>query len=112
MRILVKSQEETIPEEPDEPQAKDASDIQVKKCEKELSQCCKKLDKHEECKAKAFVIVKGQCTLTMKNKAESMKDCKKIEQDDDIIGLLKSPKELAFTTVDVQHEHWTVNQST
>ena len=51
----------------------------------ELNQCFKKLDLHNECKAKAFVIIKGQCTLTMKNKIESTKECDEIEEKDDVI---------------------------
>ena len=48
----------------------------------------KKLDEFEEYKAKVFLIIKGQCTLTMKNKIESMTDYETIEKDDVVIKLL------------------------
>ena len=47
----------------------------------------------------------------MKNKIESMTDYETIEKDDDVIKLLHGLRELAFTTVKVQYEHWTVCQS-
>ena len=58
-----------------------------------------------------FVIIKGQCSLMMKNKVESMTDYKKWEEDDDVIGLLNGLKELSFSTVDIQYEYWIVSQS-
>jgi hypothetical protein len=48
------------------------------------------------------VIVKGQCTLTMKNKVESLKGYDSIEASDDVIKILKNLKELTFTMHDVQ----------
>ena len=47
----------------------------------------------------------------MKNKVESMIDHEMIEEKDDVIRLLKGLKQLAFETVDVQCEHWTLCQS-
>ena len=111
MRILVKNLKESIPDEPSEPTRSKVTDVKMKKYEKELTRYYKKLDKYVEYKAKVFVIIKGQCTLTMKNKVESMKDYEVIEENDDVIRLLKGLKELAFETVDVQYEHWTVCQS-
>ncbi len=110
MRVLVKNSKECPPEEPKEPEGK-VSDVEMKQYEKKLSRYYAKLDEYTEYKAKVFVIIKGQCTLTMKNKVEGMKDYDKIEEDDDVISLLKCLKDLAFTTVDVQYEHWTVVQS-
>jgi hypothetical protein len=47
----------------------------------------------------------------MKNKVESSKNYQKLEEDNDVVGLLDHIKELAFVTVDVQYKFWTVNQS-
>ena len=110
MRILVKNLKESTPVEPKQPSGK-ISDVEMKKYEKELSRYYTKYDEYVEYKAKVFVIIKGQCTLTMKNKVESLKDYEKIEEDDDVIRLLKGLKQLAFTTVDVQYEYWTVCRS-
>ena len=111
MRNLVKHQIESVPKEPDEPKEKDVSMVRMKKYDKDLSRYYTKLDEFEECKAKVFLIIKGQCTLTMKNKIESMTDYDDIEKHDDVIRLLNGLKELAFTTVKVQYEYWTVCQS-
>jgi hypothetical protein len=69
------------------------------------------MDKYKEHKAKVFVIIKGQCSLTMKNKVESKTNYKKWEKDDDVIGLLSGFKELLFLTVYVQYEYWIMSQS-
>jgi hypothetical protein len=53
-----------------------------------LKQYYFKKERYEEHKAKIFVIVKGQCTLNMKNKVESLKGCDSIEANDDVIKLL------------------------
>jgi hypothetical protein len=45
----------------------------MKKYETELKQYYFKKERYEEHKAKIFVIVKGQCTLSMKNKVESLR---------------------------------------
>ena len=57
------------------------------------------------------MIIKGQCTLMMKNKVKSMKDYKKTEKNNNVVALLKCLKGLAFTTAEVQYVHWTANQS-
>ncbi len=110
MRVLVKNSKESPPEEPKQPEGK-VPDVEMKQYEKKLSRYYAKLDEYMEYKAKVFVIIKGQCTLTMKNKVEGMKDYDKIEEDDDVISLLKCLKDFAFTTVGIQYEHWTVVQS-
>ena len=115
MRVLVKEKVESLPEEPEEPappaKNEKISPYQMEKYKKELSRYYDKTDKYEEYKAKVFVIIKGQCTLTMKNKLESMKDYAEWETTDDVIKLLNCLKELAFTTVEVQSDYWTLQQS-
>jgi hypothetical protein len=71
MRLLVKNQKENEPKElvmPDKEEAKPP--FLMKKYERELKQYYFKKERYEEHKAKIFVIVKGQCTLNMKNKVE------------------------------------------
>jgi DNA-directed RNA polymerase alpha subunit len=62
-------------------------------------------------KAKIFVIVKGQCTLNMKNKVESLQDYDSIEANDDVIKLLHGLKELKFKTHEGQCGYWTICQT-
>jgi hypothetical protein len=74
----------------------------------ELKQHYFKKERYEEHKAKIFVIVKGQCTLNMKNKVESLKG---EEANDDVIKLLNGLKELTFKTHEVQYGYWTICQT-
>ena len=47
-----------------------------------------------ECKAKVFPVVKGQCDLSMKNELKATEKCSELEQNDNAVGLLKMTKEL------------------
>jgi mannose-6-phosphate isomerase class I len=102
MRLLMKNQKENEPKEPvmlDEEEAK--LPFVMKKYETELKQYYFKKERYKEHKAKIFVIVKGQCTLSMKNKVERLKGYDSIEASDDVIKLLNGLKELTFKTHDV-----------
>ena len=110
MRTLVKKMKESKPSEPAKPE-KEASDADLKEYEKKLDRYLKRSDVYDEYKAKVFVIIMGQCSLTMKNKVESLSEFEKLEEGDDVIGLLKAIRGLAFTTNKVQYEHWTTRGS-
>jgi hypothetical protein len=72
MRLLLKNQKENELEEaimPDKEEVK--SPFGMKKSKIKLKQYYFKKERYKEHKAKIFVIVKGQCTLNMKNKVES-----------------------------------------
>ena len=112
MRLLVKNQKENEPKEPVMPDKEEAkSPFVMKKYETELKQYYFKKERYEEHKAKIFVIVKGQCTLNMKNKVESLKGYDSIEASDDVIKLLNGLKELTFKTHEVQYGYWTICQT-
>ena len=95
MKVLVKSMTENIPEEPTEPKTKKNEEVapfQLKKHDKELARHHDKLEKHNECKSKAFVVAMGQCSLSMKNTAESKAAFEELEKKD--VNFNKSiPKE-------------------
>ena len=101
MQSLVKNKQESPPTEPREPKD-DKNTFAVMKFKMQLNRHHDKLDKHNEHKAKVFVVVKGQCSLTMKNKIESMTECKDWEKNDDMTELLNGLKEVSFSTADVQ----------
>jgi isoleucyl-tRNA synthetase len=82
----------------------------MKKYETELKECYFKKERHEEHKANIFVIVKGQCTLNMKNEVESLQGYDSIEANDNVIKLLNGLKELTFKMHKVQHGYWTICQ--
>jgi hypothetical protein len=111
MRSLVKNQKENEPREPVMPDKEEAkSPFVMKKYRTELKQYYFKKEKYEEHKAKIFVIVKGQCTLNMKNKVEGLQGYDLIEANDDVIKL-NGLKELTFKTQEVQYGYWTICQT-
>jgi hypothetical protein len=83
----------------------------IKKYKTELKQYYFKKERYQEHKAKIFVIVRGQCTLNIENKKESLKGYDSIEASDDVIRLLNSLKELTFRTQDVQYAYWMIYQT-
>ena len=114
MRLLVKGTE-AAPEEPTHPRKVSVKDedipFELEKYKTQLIRHMKKMDEYEENKAKVFVIIKGQCTLTMRNKLESLDSFPQLEVNDDVIGLLKVLKELAFSTINAHYEYWTMMES-
>jgi hypothetical protein len=103
MRLLVKNQKENKPKELVMPDREEAELPFVRrKYKTELKQYYFKKERCEEHKAKILVIAKGQCTLNMKNKVESLKGYDLIEASD-VIKLLNGLKELTFKTQDVQY---------
>ena len=71
MWLLVMNKQETTQKEPSEPKD-DKQTFTVEQYRTELKWYYDKTDQYEEYKAKVFVIIKGQCSLTTKNKVETM----------------------------------------
>jgi hypothetical protein len=95
---------------PDKEEAKSPS--VMKKYETELKQHYFKIEIYKEHKAKIIVIVKGQCTLNMKNKVENLvQGYDLIEANDDVIQLLNGLKELTFKMRKVHYGYWTICQT-
>jgi hypothetical protein len=105
MRLLVKNKKGNERKEPVIPDKEEAT------YKTELKQYYFKKERYEEHKAKIFVIVKGQCTLNMKNKVESLKGYDLIEANDDVIKLLNGLKELTFKTHKVQYGYCRICQT-
>jgi hypothetical protein len=107
------SQEENEPKEPVMPDREEAKlPFVMKKYETELKQYYFKNERYEEYKARIFVIVlKGQWSLNMKNKVESLQGYNSIEANDDVIKLLNGLKELTFEMHKVQYGYWTICQT-
>ena len=62
-------------------------------------------------KAKMFIIIKGQCSLAMKTKIESNKEYKTIEEQNDVIKLIKLIKSLSHANIDVKYEYWSLSNA-
>lgn len=80
-------------------------------CEKKENLCLEKDDEFNEQSAQMFLAVVEQCTLAVRNKLKSIKDFVQLEEDDDVIGLLKVINELTFATTSAQCEHWGLAES-
>jgi hypothetical protein len=75
MRLSVKNQKENELKESVMPDKKEVKlPFVMKKYETEFKQYYFKKERYEEHKAEIFVIIKGQCTLNMKNKVESLQE--------------------------------------
>ena len=103
VRSSVKLQKESLPNEPDEP-LRTAATAEIEKWKKQLDRHCKKVEEHEENKGKAFVVIKGQCAMAMRNKPEAQEKCQDVESDCNVMELLKIIGGL-MCELDVQHNH-------
>ncbi len=81
--------------------------------DKRLDNYLKRLDNFEDDKGTTFVIIMGQCTLMMRNKVEGSDSCDDIEDTNDIVGLLKLIRDLAYATTSIRYSYisWQRNRS-
>jgi hypothetical protein len=61
-------------------------------------------------KAKVFGLIMGRCHPTMKSKVESDQDFHDLEKNDDVVGLLKKLKKLAYSTGNNQYSYWVIHE--
>jgi len=112
MRTLVKKSNEKIFIEPLPPRA--ATDMivpapgRLEKYRTELMICHKDMKAYTEQKAKVFAVILGQCSSEVKNKLVNNVGYETLEDSDDVVGLLKMLKEMAFSTIGVQYPYWTL----
>jgi hypothetical protein len=100
MKLLVQQGKESEPVEPLYPSAgtggSTVSDQDKAIWSKKYDLFLKKQDRYEDNKAKVFSIVFGQCEKAMKNQVESDPKYQSVETTNDVAGLLKIIKNLAF----------------
>ena len=102
---LVYLKEETSFDDPEDP-GDDASRVAMERYKMLLRRNLDDEKKYKQNKAKVFGIIMGRCHAAMRNKIESLPDYEQMEQDDDVIELLKKMKELAYSTDNNQYEYW------
>jgi len=112
MRMLAKKSNEKIFTEPLPPRAATDTTVQApgrleKHCT-ELMLCHKDMKACTEQKAKVFAVILGHCSSEVKNKLVNNVGFETLEDSDDVVGLLKMLKEMAFLTSGVQHLCWTL----
>ena len=108
-KLLMQGTEEA-PEEPVVPTKTTDDTLQFlkEKYRAEHARYLRLKDEHIECRSKVFSLVKGQCTLTMRNKLESLSVFSTLEKDDDVVGLLEAVKDLAFETENTNYGYCTM----
>lgn len=108
MRMLVKKGTVKSFNEPSPPKDAATSPGLLEKYKAELSIYHKTKKEYEDHKSKVFVIILGQCSHSVKNRLVNEKGYDTLEDNDDIVGLLKMLKSMAFSTTGVQHPYWTL----
>jgi len=103
MHLLVKERSDKPPEKPNRVD-KDADPIVIKEWEKDYDRYLKKLDLYEDHKSKVFIIIKGQCSLAVRNKVEALTTYSEIEEKFDVVELLDSIRIVTYEP-DVHYDH-------
>ena len=98
MKTLVLLGKETVRKEPEYPKKESKKDEAVWRIK--MDYYLKKIEQYDENKAKVFTIIMGQCEKSMKNRVESDSCYEKMEEDNDVVALLKVIKNIAFNTSD------------
>jgi Zinc knuckle len=102
MKILVTQEKETSFSVPVLPE--NATRQQELMWGKDYDLHLKKKTQYEVQKAKVFMTILGQCDETMRNRVEGQAAMfKKIEEDCDVVALMKAIKECAFNSNDKQY---------
>jgi len=102
-KLVKKKVEATFPK----PKAagKDPANHVVDECRELIKRKLDKEDKCNEDKAKLFRIIMTQCSPEMKDKLEAQStELEKLEDDNDVIGLLDMIKELVYNTGGVRNK--------
>ena len=112
MRLLVKKGDEMVLVEPEEPKPDEKkqtiSQIKMKKYEMVMKKYDSEKEAYEKEKHSVFLPVLGQCYGAMKNKVESDQKFSKLEQDDDVKGLLELIKSFTCANEETKYDHWTI----
>ena len=114
MKLLVLNRIESTPTEPPQPQVESGGTINPFVMEKYKMQLKTYLDEeklYKKNKGIVFIVILGQCTLSMVNKLKSDSKFESIQQDDDVIKLMKMIKELCYVSTDARYEYWNLTFS-
>ncbi len=96
---------------PKDPKLDDMDDIEKLLLQSDIKQYTNRVYKYNDNMNKAFALIWGQCTLTVKNKIETRKDWKTLKDEHDPLKLLAVLTELVFNYQDGQYPLDTVYQS-
>ena len=114
MRMLVKKSKDKVFTEPLPPRTAEGTATTVpapgklEKYRTELMIYHKDQKEYTEQKAKVFVVILGQCSSEVKNKLANDTGFENLEENDDVVGILKMLKGMAFSTDGVQNVFWSL----
>jgi hypothetical protein len=83
--------------EPQPPSSSKPTQIEMKRYEVLCNRHFAKVEEYERERTKLFRMIIGQCSPTLRDKLESMKEYSALEIKDDFLGLLKLIHSLALT---------------
>jgi hypothetical protein len=108
IRMLVKHSTDKTFTEPTMPRSKDTTPGLMEKYKTQLRIFHRDKKEFQDNKAKVFVIILGQCTHNVKSKLENESGNAILEMNDDVVGLLRQLKQMAFASGGVKHPFWTL----
>ena len=113
MWILITTQAECKPTEPQEPTTTraGANSWAVDRYKLKYSQYLKLAEIYDNDKAKTFAVIYGQCTETMKNKLKSFPDHSDVSRHANVIKLLQRIKKLMLGDNNEQYHYWLMTLS-
>ena len=96
MKMLVTTGKDNAPKEPTYPAGTKPSDKDKAIWGKKYDHYLREEAKYKDNKAKVFNIILSQCDKAMRNRVEATADFESHEQTNDVAGLLRSIKDIAF----------------
>ena len=103
MKVLIISNKETTITKPEYPKGDSVTEEKKAIWGKEYDLYIKRNTKYEQDKAKAYEVVWGRCKKAMKNRIEKLGNYEAIEENNDIIELLKAIKQQVFDANEKKH---------
>jgi hypothetical protein len=85
--------------EPRAPRKEESTPGLLEKYKTELGIYHKDRKEYKDNKSKVFVVILGQCLPSVRSKLESDDGYSTLENNDDVVGLLKELRKMAFLTV-------------
>jgi hypothetical protein len=97
--------EEIELQEPEKPTSTKPSQIEMKRYEVLCNRFFAKVEEYERERTKLFRLIMGQCSPTLRDKLESMKEFPGLEDKDNFIGLLELIHKLVYGTDNGQYQY-------
>ncbi len=106
MRMLVKKGTKKTFTKPSRPKGKESSAGDLEEYKMDLTIHHKAKKEYTDHKSKVFVVILGQCSHQVKSRLVNEVEYESLEDGDDVVGLLKKLKEMAFSTSGIEHPYW------